>query len=347
LLAEKYYDPQRTLLALLPLAMRMAGPREALWHAIIRRNYGATHFIVGRNHASPGNDSRGKPFYEASAAQKLLAEHSEEIGVCPLPFAEFVYLPEENRYEQVTRVAPSQKTRAISGSEIRDLLNSGEPLPEWMMQPEAGRILSEAHLSGDRRGFCIWLTGLSCSGKSTTAEVLTARLLEQGRRATLLDGDVVRTHLSKGLGFSQEDRDTNVRRIGFVAAEIVKHGGAVICAAVSPFRASRNECRAMVGDENFIEVFVDCPLEICEQRDKKGMYALARQGKIKEFTGIESPYEAPVNAEIELDTVNSSVIENVDLIMAYLSSRSFLRVEAFGAADLTARQTGSDTPSNR
>jgi len=334
LLVEKYLDPDRTVLALLPLAMRMAGPREALWHAIIRRNYGATHFIVGRNHASPGNDSRGKPFYEASAAQRLLAKYREETGVCPLPFSEFVYLPEEDRYEEISRVSGSQETQAMSGTELRDLLNRGKPIPEWIIQPEIGKILSEAHLPGAQQGFCVWLTGLSCSGKSTTAEVLTTRLLEDGRRVTLLDGDVVRTHLSKGLGFSAEDRDTNIRRIGFVAAEIVKHGGAVICAAVSPFRASRNECRSMVGDEHFIEVFVDCPLEICEQRDKKGMYALARQGNIKDFTGIASPYEPPVNAELTLDTANSSVIENVDRITSYLNDRGFLPAEVFESREI-------------
>jgi sulfate adenylyltransferase len=327
LLVEKYYDPDHIVLALLPLAMRMAGPREALWHAIIRKNYGATHFIVGRNHASPGNDSHGKPFYEPSAAQQLVAKYSEETGVQALPFSEFVYLPEENRYEEITKVSSSQTTRPMSGSGIRELLNIGKLLPEWMIQPEIGNILSEAHLPRERQGFCIWLTGLSCSGKSTTAEMLTARLLEQGRRVTLLDGDVVRTHLSKGLGFSAEDRDTNIRRIGFVAAEIVRHGGAVICAAVSPFRASRNECRSMVGDEHFIEVFVDCPLEICEQRDKKGMYALARQGKIREFTGIDSPYEPPANAEVVLDTVNSSVGENVDRIISYLTDQRFLSAD--------------------
>ncbi len=241
-LAERYYDPDRMMLALLPLAMRMAGPREALWHAIIRRNFGANHLIVGRDHASPGRDSKDRPFYGPYDAQELVAKHSDEVGVIPMRFSELLYIPEEDRYEESTRIPEGRRTASISGTEVREqYLQRGRALPNWFTRPEVASILTEAHPPRHEQGFCLWFTGLSGSGKSTTAEILTTRLLEHGRQVTVLDGDVVRTHLSKGLGFSKEDRDTNIRRIGFVAAEIARHGGRVICAAVSPYRATRTE----------------------------------------------------------------------------------------------------------
>ncbi len=324
-LAERYYDPNRMMLALLPLAMRMAGPREALWHAIIRRNFGANHLIVGRDHASPGRDSKDRPFYGPYDAQELVAMHTDEIGVKPMPFSELLYIPEENRYEEATRIPEGKLTASISGTEVRDnYLHLGRALPSWFTRPEVASILAEAHPPRHQQGFCLWFTGLPGSGKSTTAEILTTRLLEHGRQVTVLDGDVVRTHLSKGLGFSKEDRDTNIRRIGFVAAEIARHGGGVICAAVSPYRATRNECRAMVGSDRFIEVFVDAPLEVCEQRDVKGLYRLAREGKIKNFTGIDDPYEPPHNAEIVIDTVRKPAEENAELILAYLAGQGLV-----------------------
>ena len=318
-LAERYYDPGRMMLALLPLAMRMAGPREALWHAIIRRNFGANHLIVGRDHASPGRDSHDRPFYGPYDAQELVARHSDEVGVKPVPFSELLYIPEEDRYEELTRIPEGKLTASISGTEVREkYLQRGRALPGWFTRPEVASILAEAHPPRHQQGFCLWFTGLSGAGKSTTAEIVTTRLLEHGRQVTVLDGDVVRTHLSKGLGFSKEDRDTNIRRIGFVAAEIARHGGGVICAAVSPYRATRNECRAMVGADRFIEIFVDAPLNVCEERDAKGMYRLAREGKIKNFTGIDDPYEPPHNAEMVIDTVARSAEDNAELILAYL-----------------------------
>lgn len=319
-----HYDPSRTLLSLLPLAMRMAGPREAVWHAIIRRNYGASHFIVGRDHASPGKDSTGQPFYESDAAQQLARQLSGEIGVEIITFGEMAYLPEEDRYEEASKIAPSTKTMSISGTQIREQFLGKDKLPDWFTRPETARILSESHPTPDKQGFCIWFTGLSGAGKSASAEVLALRLNELGRRVTVLDGDVVRTHLSKGLGFSKEDRDINILRIGFVASEIVRHGGVAICAAVSPYRSPRNEARQMVG-ENFIEVFVDTPLEVCEERDTKGMYAMARRGEITGFTGIDDPYETPESAEIVLETVNSTVEQNVDRIVDLLADRGFIR----------------------
>jgi sulfate adenylyltransferase len=324
-LAERYYDQRRMLLALLPLAMRMAGPREALWHAIIRRNFGANHLIVGRDHASPGRDSQDRPFYGPYDAQELMAQHAAELGVRPMPFSELVYLPEEERYEESARVTPDKRTASLSGTEVREqFLQRGRALPAWFTRPEVASILAESHPPRHQQGFCLWFTGLSGAGKSTTADILLSMLLEHGRRITVLDGDVVRTHLSKGLGFSKEDRDINIRRIGYVASEIVRHGGGVICAAVSPYRATRNECRAMVGGEYFIEVYVDTPLEVCEQRDAKGMYALAREGKIKNFTGIDDPYEPPHNPEIVIDTIRHTAEENATHILSHLIAQGFI-----------------------
>lgn len=325
-LAENYYEPDRIVLSLLPLAMRLAGPREALWHALIRRNYGANHLIVGRDHASPGVDSQGKPFYGPYAAQELVATHSHETGVQMIPFEEIVYLPDEDRYEESSRVAPHNVTASISGTEVRqNYLEAGKPLPEWFTRREVAEILARSYPEKDRQGVCVWFTGLSGAGKSTTAEVLTVLFQECGRQVTLLDGDVVRTHLSQGLGFSKEDRDLNIRRIGFVAAEIVRHGGVAVCAAVSPYRETRNDVRRMVGAEKFVEVFVDTPLEICEERDTKGMYERARRGDLKNFTGVDDPYEAPESPELRLETLSFSAEENAGLILSYLMERGFIR----------------------
>ena len=332
-LTSRYYDPSRVLLALLPLAMRMAGPREALWHALIRRNYGANNLIVGRDHAGPGTDSQGEPFYGPYDAQDLLLKHQDELGVKMVPFKELVYVPEQDGYEEATKVPKGTTTASISGTEVRErFLAVGKPLPDWFTRPEVDRILAGTHPPKHRQGACVWLTGLSGSGKSTTTEVLTFLLLEQGRRVTVLDGDVVRTHLSKGLGFSKEDRDTNIRRIGFVAAEIVSHGGLVICAAVSPYRATRSEVRNMVGKGNFLEVFVDTPLSVCEARDSKGMYAKARRGEIKGFTGIDDPYEPPDNPDMTLDTVEHSAEHNARLVADKLAELGFLKRETLEPA---------------
>jgi sulfate adenylyltransferase len=325
-LTTRYYDPQRVLLSLLPLAMRMAGPREALWHALIRRNYGVNHLIVGRDHASPGIDSTGKPFYGAYDAQELVAQHNAELGIRVVPFREMVYLPDERRYEEATRTNGSTRTATISGTQVREeYLNAGRKLPDWFTRPEVADILSDTYPARHRQGVCVWFTGLSGSGKSTTANVLTTLLQQHGRQVTILDGDVVRTHLSKGLGFSKSDRDINIRRIGFVAAEIVRHGGVVICAAVSPYQATRDDVRNMVGGDRFVEVFVDTPLDVCEQRDEKGMYARARLGEILDFTGIDDPYESPINPEVSLDTVSRTVEENAWHILSLLVQRGFVR----------------------
>jgi sulfate adenylyltransferase len=326
LLASKYYDQNRTLLSLLPLAMRLAGPREALWHALIRRNYGANHMIIGRDHASPGNDSTGKPFYPPYAAQELVQSHEVEIGVKVLPFGEFVYLTDEDRYEDVRKIEQHAATAQLSGTQAREWYREGSTeLPAWFARPEVSEAIATTYPPRHKQGFCVWFTGLSASGKSTTAEILTVLLQEFGRQVTLLDGDVVRNQLSQGLGFSKEDRDTNIRRIGFVASEIVKHQGTVICAAVSPYRAARNDVRNAVGAERFVEVFVDTPLEECERRDVKGMYLKARRGEIKNFTGIDDPYEPPANPELTLETLKNSAEQNARLIIDYLRGRGFLK----------------------
>lgn len=335
-LVKRYYQNGGAVLALLPLAMRMGGPREALWHALIRRNYGANHLIVGRDHAGPGSDSNGKPFYGPYDAQALVTKFSEELGVKVVPFSELVYLPAEDRYEESSKVAPHVQTAVISGTQVRDdYLNMGKTLPAWFTRPEVAKILEDTYPPRYRQGACLWFTGLSGSGKSTTAEVLTILLLERGRQVTILDGDVVRTHLSKGLGFSKEDRDTNIRRIGFVASEIVRHGGMVICAAVSPYRATRNEIRNNVGPEQFTEIFVDTAIEVCEQRDVKGMYAKARRGEVTGFTGVDDPYEAPLHAEITLDTVNRSAEENARTILDYLLAKGFVQADEHDSDGLT------------
>ena len=350
-LVAGHYDPDRILLSLLPLAMRMAGPREALWHALIRRNHGANHFIVGRDHASPGVDSSGRPFYGPYDAQELVGRHGDELGVKMVPFRELVYVPDADRYEEAVRLPAGTRTASISGTQLRDeYLHNGKALPGWFTRPEVAEVLAEVYPPRFRQGACVWFTGLSGAGKSTIADVLTVLLLEHGRQMTVLDGDVVRTHLSKGLGFSKEDRDTNIRRIGFVAAEIVRHGGLVICAAVSPYRAARSDVRNMIGTDRFVEVFVDTPLEVCEQRDTKGLYAKARRGEIAAFTGISDPYERPLSPEITLDTVATTPEDNARQVVSYLAAHGFIRLPAGAVVDHAepAQMTvGHDTGAGR
>ena len=325
-LAENYYEADRILLALLPLAMRLASPKEALWHALIRRNYGANHMIIGRDHASPGNDSNGKPFYSPYAAQELVQRFQDELGVKPLNFGEFVYLKDQDRYADVRTLTDDERATKISGSEGRQwYFDGGKDLPSWFARKEVADVIAEKHPPRHKQGFCVWFTGLSAAGKSTTAEILTTRLQEHGRQVTVLDGDVVRTHLSRGLGFSKDDRDLNIRRIGFVAAEIVRHRGAVVCAAVSPYRATRNDVRNMIGADNFVEVFVDTPIAECERRDTKGMYQKARRGEIKSFTGIDDPYEPPLKPEVTLNTLQQSAEQNAETIIQFLRDRGFLQ----------------------
>ncbi len=341
ILVDKYYNPESTLLSLLPLAMRLAGPREALWHAIIRRNFGANHLIVGRDHASPGSDSEGKPFYRATEAQELLAGFAPEIGVKMISYNEMLYLPDEDRYEELHRIPPGKKWIAISGTSVRkDYLSKGKPLPHWFTRPEVAAILLKAFPPRHQEGICIWLTGLSCAGKTTIAEILAVMLRRYGKQITVLDGDVVRTHLSKGLGFSKEDRDTNILRIGFFASEIVRHGGTVICAAISPYELTRNRVRSMIGENRFCQVFVNTPIEVCEQRDSKGFYAKARRGELKGFTGVDDPYEVPNAPEITLTTTDCSPEENAGVIVRYLADQGILTETQEEREELAEEEVG-------
>lgn len=328
-LVEKYYDKNKTVLSLLPLAMRMAGPKEVLLHAIIRRNHGVNHLIVGRDHAGPGKDSSGKPFYGPYDAQENMRKYEHELGVKAIPFEELVYLPDEDRYVENKDIPAGAKILNISGTQVRDdYLAKGKLLPEWFTRPETAEILRQMYPPRHTQGVCLWFTGLSGSGKTATTEVLTALLLERGREISILDGDVVRTHLSKGLGFSKEDRDTNILRIGFVAGEIVHAGGVVICAAISPYRSAREEARKMVGADNFVMIYMDTPVEVCEQRDVKGLYAKARQavidGKPMGFTGVDDPYEPPIDPEITLQGSGVTPEENARKVIDYLEAQGFV-----------------------
>jgi sulfate adenylyltransferase len=327
-LVDNHYDPKGTVLSLLPLAMRMAGPREALLHAIIRRNYGCTHFIVGRDHAGPGKDSSGKPFYGPYDAQEAMQQHEKELGMTMVDFKQMVYLPDEDRYAPVDEIKPGTRTADISGTDVREkYLAKGLQLPEWFTRPAVAEILNETNPPRFRQGLTIWFTGLSGSGKSTIAQALVERLAEYGRNCSFLDGDEIRTHLSKGLGFSKEDRDTNIRRVGYVAGLVNKHGGTCLCSVISPYRAIRDEARA-ASKGNFVEVYCNTPIEVCEQRDVKGMYAKARaavaEGKPMGFTGVDDPYEPPLNPEVSLDTSRLSVSECVDAIIEKLLALGYI-----------------------
>lgn len=309
-----------THLSLLPLAMRMGGPRECLWHAIIRRNFGASHLIVGRDHAGPGADKSGTPFYGPYEAQELLQEHQEEIGVSMVPFRLMVYLPGRKTYMPIDEVKKEEPHESLSGTELRKRLEEGSEIPDWFTYPAVVSELRRAYRPMARRGFSVFFTGLSGAGKSTVAKALTMRLLEHGGRSvTLLDGDIVRKNLSSELGFSKAHRDLNIKRIGFVASEIVKAGGVAVCAPIAPYDSVRKEVRAMVQPHGpFVLVHVSTPLEVCEARDRKGLYAKARAGIIQQFTGISDPYEAPEDAELSLDTSHVTPAEACERVWSWI-----------------------------
>jgi sulfate adenylyltransferase len=338
-LCERYYDPGRTLLNLIPLAVRMAGPRAGLWHGIINRNYGVNHFIIGRDPHGPGKDSQGLDFYETRDVQRLFREHEAEIGVRIIPHKEMVYVPRGNRYEEsgLASGGEEQYIRVSATRVIDEALFNGTLLPEWFTCPEVARILFDANPPRMRQGFCIWLTGLPSSGKSTIADILAPLLMTRGKKVTLLDGDVVRTHLTKGLGFSKEDRVTNILRVGFVASEVVRHEGVVICALISPFASARDQVRAMVGQDRFVEVFVDTPVDVCEVRDVKGMYTQAKRGEIKGFTGVDDAYEPPCSPELRIDTTAMTPAESARRILRILTEKGFLADENDGSAQGATR----------
>ncbi|MDH4205023.1 MAG: bifunctional sulfate adenylyltransferase/adenylylsulfate kinase [Desulfobacteraceae bacterium] len=322
----RHYPPDSFVLNLLPLSMRLAGPKEALLHTIIAKNYGCTHFVVGRDHASPGTDAAGKPFYESHAAQELTERHSGEIGVTIIPFEELVYLPFEDEYRSSDQIPEGEQYISFSSSDIRERIRTGRRIPEWATFKEVVVELKKAYPSPDRQGFTIFLTGLSGAGKSTIAQVLYSRFLEMGDRpVTLLDGDIVRRNLSSQLSFSKEDRDTNVRRIGFVAGEITKNRGIAICAPIAPYNGTRTEIRnAIENYGGFIEVHVSTPIKVCEKRDRKGMYAKARAGLIKGFTGVDDPYEIPLSPEVRIDTSDLTPDEAAQEILLFLGQKGYI-----------------------
>ncbi|MFQ5876709.1 MAG: bifunctional sulfate adenylyltransferase/adenylylsulfate kinase [Acidobacteriota bacterium] len=317
--------PEHTVkLSLLPLAMRMAGPREAAWHAIIRKNHGCSHFIVGRDHAGPGAAPGGRPFYGPYDAQHLMEEFREEVGVTMVPFRNMVYLEDRDSYVEDDRIPSGSRALTLSGTELRRRLAEGREIPAWFTFPEVAAELQRRHPPRHRQGFTIFFTGLSGAGKSTIAAVLLVKFLEMGGRpVTLLDGDIVRRNLSSELGFSRHHRDINIRRIGFVASEITKNGGIALCAPIAPYDRVRKEVRAEIeAVGGFLLVHVSTPLEVCERRDRKGLYSKARAGLIKEFTGISDPYEVPRDAEVTVDTT--------DLTPEEAAQEVFLRLERDG-----------------
>lgn len=315
-----YFPEGFATLSVIPLAMRMAGPREALWHAIIRKNYGCTHFIIGRDHAGPGKDKRGNDFYDPYAAQELVKKYANEIEIEIVPFKEMVYVQEDDNYQPVDEVSTSKKTFSISGTQLRKMLNDGTEIPEWFSFPEVITVLKKVYPPNSEKGFTLFFTGFSGSGKSTVANAIAIKLMEiQDRSITMLDGDLIRAHLSSELGFSKEHRSLNVKRVGFVASEITKNKGIAICALIAPYEEDRKYIRDLINaNGNFIEIYISTPIEACESRDTKGLYALARDGKLTGFTGINDPYVVTINPEITIDTTQISVAEAVDLILNYL-----------------------------
>jgi len=322
----KYYPRNTAMLSLLPLAMRPPGPRDALWRAIICKNFGCTHFIAGRDHAGPGSDSAGDPSYEKHDAQVMMRRYQDEIGIRMVPFKMMVYVADRDEYLPADEAPAESEVKTLSGRELRERLAAGREIPSWFSFPEVVRELRRAYPPRSRRGFTVFFTGLPSAGKSTLANALMIKLLELGGRpVTLLDGDIVRKHLSSELGFSKEHRDINIIRIGFVASEITKNGGIAICAPIAPYGSVRKRVREMIQPRGgFVLVHVATPLEVCEQRDRKGLYAKARAGIVERFTGISDPYEAPTDAEIVIDTAAISPEEGAQQILLYLEKLGYI-----------------------
>ena len=323
----EHYPDQTTTLSLLNLAMRMAGPREALWHGLIRKNFGCTHFIVGRDHAGPGTDPHGQPFYGPYEAQELFSRHEKEMDISLVPFQQMVYVEDRAQYIPVDETTPEMRIKTLTGTEFRRRLNEGLEIPEWFSYPEIIAELRKRYPPRHKQGLTLFFTGLSGSGKSTIANALLVKLLEiGGRQVTLLDGDIVRKNLSSELGFSKEHRNLNIERIGFVASEITKNGGIAVCAPIAPYRATRRKVRQMVESlGGFVLIYVSTPLEVCEKRDRKGLYAKARAGLIKDFTGIDDPYEAPEKAEVVIDTQKLSPELAAHRIIVKLENMGYIR----------------------
>ena len=327
------YPPGKALLSVLPLAMRMAGPREAIWHAIIRQNYGATSFIIGRDHAGPGSNSKGVDFYSPYAARDEALKHQSELAIRLLPFEQMVYVPARQVYLGKEEVKAGEKTETLSGTEVRRRLQSGADIPEWFSFPSVVAILRQAHPPQLKQGYCLFFTGLSGSGKSTIANALLDCLMAVDSRPThLLDGDHVRQMLSSELGFSTAHRNLNIQRIAFVADLNVQSGAAVIAAPIAPYQKARQWARDLISQHGgFIEVYVATPISVCEQRDRKGLYEKARKGLLKHFTGIDDPYEPPAHAEVVV-TDQDSVQQAVDKIVQHLREKGYLKADEHGTS---------------
>ncbi len=334
-LIEGHYDPSRTLLNVIPLAARIAGPRAGLWHAIINRNFGVNHLIIGRDPHCSMNDTYSKAFDEFSIeVQELYRKLEDDVDVRMIPLREMVYLPEKNSYviSEHAIIRKQKYIRVTAEQIIEESAVQGKPLPEWFAYSDIAKIIHEANPPKIYQGFCVWLTGLPSSGKSTIADFLAPMLMARGKKVTLLDGDVVRTHLTKGLSFSKDDRLTNILRVGYVASEIVRHNGVVICALISPYAAARSQVRAMMRKGQFIEIFVDTPVTVCEARDVKGMYSQARRGTLRGFTGVDDTYEPPASPEIHISTTGHSPEESARTILAFLEKQGFIEHEHTGEA---------------
>jgi sulfate adenylyltransferase len=320
------YPNGMAVLGLLPLAMRMGGPREAIWHAIIRKNHGATHFIVGRDHAGPGKNSKGVDFYGPYDAQYAVEKYREELGIEVVPFQQMTYLPDTDEYKPKDEVEAGIRTLDISGTELRSRLRSGREIPEWFSYPEVVKVLRESHPPRSQQGFTVFLTGYQNSGKDAIARALNVTLNQQGGRSvSLLLGETVRHELSSELGFSRADRNINIGRIAFVASELTKSGAAVIAAPIAPFDDARKHARELVekyGD--FYLIHVATSLEHSEKTDKRGIYSKARAGEIKGFTGVDDPYEVPEKANLTVDLEKTSVRSAVHQIVLLLESQGLL-----------------------
>ena len=323
------YPATTTSMSLLNLAMRMAGPREAIWHGLIRKNHGCTHLIIGRDHAGPGTDRNGDSFYGPYDAQKLFKEYEDEMGIEMVDFKHMVYVQERAQYEPFEEIKDKDKITVlnISGTELRRRLNEGLDIPEWFSFPSVVKELRKTKPARSKQGFTVLFTGFSGSGKSTIANALLIKLMEMGGRpVTLLDGDVVRKNLSSELGFSKEHRDLNIRRIGYVASEITKNGGIAICAPIAPYACTRDAIREDIEKFGaFIEIHVATSIEECERRDRKGLYKLAREGKIKEFTGISDPYDVPQCPELSLETEDIDVDKCAHQVILKLESMGLIK----------------------
>ncbi len=322
----KYYPEDSVELSLINLAMRMAGPKEALWHAIIRKNYGCNHIIIGRDHAGPGVDAEGRPYYQPYDAQEFISQYQEELEIKMIPFQEMVFTKNKKTFLPLDEIKKDEQIERLSGTQFKELLKQRIEIPSWYSFPEVIHELRRRYPKLHNQGLTVFFTGLSGAGKSTLANALMYKLMEmEDRPITLLDGDVVRQHLSSELGFSKEDRDIHVKRIGYVASEITKHGGVAICAPIAPYSNTRRIVRNMIDDVgSFVEIHVSTPLSVCEERDVKGLYKRARAGKILEFTGVSDPYEEPQNPEIIIDTTEISVEESSAIILDKLLSMKLL-----------------------